>query len=117
MATSAISVPENRKPNPMLWEPDDILEGCRRRAAKLYGAEHILSHERHASNLGRFLQDRINAASAPGEALLSVVRHEVEIARYFSCGERAIVHSLAVLLRLALAHADHPDYDPEWRTE
>ena len=100
----------------MPWEPDDVLEGCRRQAAKLYQAEHVISHERHAGNLGRFLEARLSA-SPEQDALLSVIRHEVEIARYLSCGERAIVHSLAILLRLALAHADHPDYDPEWRTE
>jgi hypothetical protein len=96
-------------------EPDDVLDGCRRRAAKLYMAEHVLSHERHATNLGRFLEARVSA-SPERDALISVIRFEVEIARYLSCGEKAIVHSLAVLLRLALTWADHPDYDPDWRS-
>ncbi len=97
---------------------DQPLERCRRRADQLYQQDGTLSHERIARDIGVFLHARI--VEEPGNnaiavARLSVIGYEVRIATYLSCGEKAIRHALAVLLRLALAYAEHPDYRAEWQ--
>lgn len=84
---------------------------CRLLAERLYGKPDVLSHERVAGDLAEFLGARFEG----NDALLSVVEFEVDTATYLSCGERAIKHALAVLLRLATAFDDHPDYHEEWR--
>lgn len=81
----------------------------------MWDAPGVLSHEAHARHLRDFLIARIDGGTPQGQALLSIVEHEAGIATYLSSGERAIVHSLGVLLRLALAWRDHPDYREEWR--
>jgi hypothetical protein len=97
---------------------DQTWDGCRRRAWKLYHeGEHMLSHERSAYDLGHFLKQRIEQeqpAGAAREALLSVIGVHVRIASYVSCGERSILMSLAMLLRLAIPYADHPDHQRDW---
>jgi hypothetical protein len=88
----------------------EIIRRCRLLAQDLYQKDSILSHERVAADLGRFLADR----HADNEALLSVIEFEAGIATYLSCGVKAITHALAVLLRLAMAFADDPEYREEW---
>jgi hypothetical protein len=88
----------------------ETVRRCRLLAQDLYQKDGILSHERVAGELGRFLAARC----ADNEAWLSVVEFETSIATYLSCGQKAITHSLAVLIRLAMAFDDHPDYRPEW---
>lgn len=83
---------------------------CRLVAQDLYQKDGILSHERVARDLGDFL----SARHADDEALLSVIEFEAGIATYLSCGQKAITHALAVLLRLAMAFSGDPDYREEW---
>lgn len=89
----------------------ETIRRCRVLAEGLYQRDSVLSHERVAHDLGRFLCARY----VDDEALLSVIEFETRIATYLSCGERAIKHALAVLLRLAMAFDDDPDYREEWR--
>lgn len=89
----------------------ETIRRCRVLAQDLYQKDSVLSHERVASELGRFLAAR----HADDEALLSVIEFETQIATYLSCGQKAITHALAVLLRLAMAFADDPDYQESWR--
>lgn len=99
----------------MTYGPDETMRQCRRIAQRMWDAPGVLSHEPHARGLRDFLLDRIDSTTPAANALGSVVEHESRIATYLSCGERAIVHSLGVLLRLALAWQDHPDHREEWR--
>lgn len=89
----------------------ESVQRCRVLAERLYGKPNVLGHERVARDLDEFLGARFEG----NDALLSVVEFEVDIATYLSCGERAIKHALAVLLRLAVAFEDHPGYREEWR--
>lgn len=89
----------------------ETIRRCRVLAHMLYQKDSILSHERVAWDLRYFLASRY----ADNEAVLSVIEFEAGIATYLSCGERAIKHALAVLLRLAWAFADAPDYQEEWK--
>jgi hypothetical protein len=89
----------------------ETVRRCRVLAHMLYQKDGILSHERVAWDLERFLVARY----ADDEALLSVIEFEAGTARYLSCGARAIKHALTVLLRLAWAFADDPDYREEWK--
>lgn len=89
----------------------ETIRRCRLLAQDLYQKDGVLSHERVAGELGRFLAGR----HADNEAWLSVIEFETGIATYLSCGDRAIKHAMAVLIRLAMAFADDPDYREEWR--
>src|ERR1043165_7907093 len=84
----------------------ESIRRCRLVAEELYQKDGILSHERVARELGQFLAARY----ANDDALLSVIEFETGIATYLSCGQKAITHALAVLLRLAMAFNDDPDY-------
>ena len=96
---------------------DPIWDGCHRLASQLYQADGVLSHENVARDLAMFLGVRLGErpAGLERDALLSVVTAQYRVATYLSCGPKAIKWSLAIMLRLALPYADHPDYDPEWR--
>lgn len=98
----------------MSYPPDETMRQCRILAGRMWDAPGILSHEPHARRMRDFLIARIDGDTPDGAALLSIVEHEARIATYLSCGERSIVHSLGVLIRLALPYADHPDYHEEW---
>jgi uncharacterized protein DUF6221 len=99
------------------YEPDEVMDRCRVLAWKTYQADGILSHERVADELGRFVAKRITEyiGDPSRTALLSVVAREVRTATYLSCGQKAIAHALANLIRLALPYADHPDYQESWK--
>lgn len=88
----------------------ETIRRCRVLAHMLYQQDGILSHERVAGDLGRFLAGR----HADNEAWLSVIEFETGIATYLSCGESAIKHALAVLIRLAMAFSGDPEYREEW---
>jgi hypothetical protein len=88
----------------------EIILSCRVLAQDLYQKDGVLSHERVAGELGRFLAAR----HADNEVWLSVIEFETRIATYLSCGERAITHALAVLLRLAMPFSSDSDYRQEW---
>lgn len=98
-----------------LWKAEfdrrEVVRRCRVLAQSLYQKDGILSHERVASDLGRFLAAR----HADNDAWLSVIEFETQIATYLSCGQKAITHALAVLLRLAMAFDGDPEYREEWR--
>lgn len=103
-------------PQPSSWwqaefDRKETVRRCRVLAHMLYQKDGILSHERVAGQLGDFLAAR----HADNEAWLSVIEFETGIATYLSCGEKAIKHSLAVLIRLAMAFQDDPDYREEWK--
>ncbi len=102
---------------PSAETPDDDMDGCRRLAWDLYGAEHVLSHEQVARELGDFLRARLGEQESTPErgALLSVAFSAQRTATYLSCGRKAITIALATLLRLALAYEAHADYRDEWR--
>jgi hypothetical protein len=93
------------------FDRKETVRCCRVLAQNLYQKDNILSHERVAGDLEKFLSDRY----AGDEAMLSVIEFEGDIATYLSCGEQAIKHALAVLLRLAMAFEDDPGYREEWR--
>ena len=102
-------------PHPGVWfqaelDRRETIWRCRVLAQALYQKDGILSHERVARQLGDFL----TARHADNEAWLSVIEFEMGIATYLSCGEKAIKHALAVLLRLAMAFTNDPDYQTEW---
>lgn len=88
----------------------ETIRRCRLLAQGLYQKDGILSHEGVARELGDFLAVR----HADNEAWLSVIEFETGIATYLSCGQKAITHALAVLIRLAMPFSEHPDYRPEW---
>lgn len=96
------------------WEAEfarrETIHRCRVLAYDLYGTPDILSHERIARDLERFLVAR----HAGDEALLAVIELEARTATYLSCGQKAITHALAVLLCLAMAFSGDPDYCQEW---
>lgn len=93
------------------YDRKEAIRRCRVLAQTLYQKDGILSHERIARDLGQFLAARY----AEDETLLSVIEFEAGIATYLSCGEKAINHALAVLLRLAQAFDGDPEYREEWR--
>jgi hypothetical protein len=99
-----------------LYEPDELIQRCHYRASRTYQADGILSHERVADNLGRFVAARLSEEpDAPSRAaMLSIVGREVRIATYLSCGQTSITHALTNLIRLALPYAAHQDYDSAW---
>lgn len=100
---------------PAIYRPDQPMRSCRVLAQAMWDAPGVLSHQPHARRMRDFLIERIEPDTPERIALLSIVEHESRIALYLSCGERAIVHSLGVLLRLALAWQDHPDYHEAWK--
>lgn len=93
-------------------ERREVMRRCRVTGWRLYQEHGILSHERVARQMGDFLATRIT-----DEAVLTIVEHEVGIATYLSCGQKAIAHALGLLVRLAWDFDADPEYRDEWRPD
>ena len=90
----------------------EVMRRCRVTGWRLYQEHGTLSHERVANEMGEFLAARIT-----DEAVLTIVEHEVRVATYLSCGQKAITHALSLLVRLAMDFDQDPEYRDEWRPQ
>lgn len=98
-------------------DEDPTMRQCMAWAHATYARDGVLSHERVADDLARFLFDRLQdqPPSTTRNALASVINKDYHTATYISCGRKSIIVALARLCRLALPYADVEGYREEWR--